>query len=86
MNRDLTSLPINILHLKKGNFTGTKAQTSKQQQDFVIAETHGSLKIAVIQNLLYLMGLEILGNIGQRPTSHSGHTRCKITSKITSKM
>jgi hypothetical protein len=86
MNRDLTSLPSYILHLKKGNFTGTKAQTSKQQQDCVIAETHGSLKITVIQNLLYLMGLEILGDIGQRPTSHRGHTRCEISSEITSKM
>jgi hypothetical protein len=86
VNRDLTSLPINILQLKKGNFARTKAQTSKQQQDCMIAETHGSLKITAIQNLLYLIGLEILGDIGQRPTSHSGHTRCKIGSKITSKM
>jgi hypothetical protein len=86
MNRDLASLPSNILYLKKGNFTGTKAQTSKQQQDCVITETHGSLKITVIQYLLYLIGLEIFGDIGQRPTSHSGHRRCEISSEITAKM
>jgi hypothetical protein len=52
----------------------------------MVAETNGSLKITVIQNVLYLIGLEVLWDIGLRPASHSGDTRREIDSDIPANM
>src|SRR5574337_958315 len=66
-NRELARLPIEIIELKRGDFTRTHAESTEQQQHGVIATPDGGPPIARREHRIELVRLERLGQRGEPP-------------------
>jgi len=60
-NEDFTTSPVNVLEAETNHFTGTEAETGKQEKDGIVATTGGGSTVAGFQHSLNLIWSQKFG-------------------------